>query len=426
MYHFAYLQDDVDGPGMKTTPPSFQRVQDTDCRLNASGQNKPSMENIAASAYPRQRCDREEPGPGTRQSKIASLINIHMNQIDKQNTQVSRKSQLYDQAPRVQQVVHNIQQDSVLIPDMNEAPAYQAKKRSVLPNEVMENMVDTWLYVNSAVVIADAIHQSIGKFCVSKIGTIVFIHGKQDSFGRTHFSLRKVENGETKTIIPESSEMINDITLIETDGADCPEALVVVYGEMLTVVGLYNERAERRILKLDNPNSFICAHGRNSVVVVTRVIGAHENDTHLLIQTLQITGSKTKLRTCVPTKFDVAGLNDICVRRDLLFVCCRKNNYVAAIGITDGDFHWKVKVKSPFGICRVKNHLFVTSYAEHRVVRINAQTGMVNDDLPVESFVQAPTSVYFSDGHLHMAHVDANNLRQINRKDWCISQYKVI
>ncbi len=410
------FQDDVDGPGMAMSSTSSQNAH---CSLNAEkGQKKSEFLPSVSSSNSCQ----EHPGKNG-QSKISSLINIHENMIDEQSNNASGNSQRNTPGPKIQ---HNIMNNSAPSVDESRTTVSLDLTQPVHAQEQITGAADSKSYVNSVVVIRDAIHESIGKFCVSMIGTIVFIHGKQDSFGRTHFSLRKMENGETKTIIPESSEMINDITLIETDGADCPEALVVVYGEMLTVVGLYNERAERRILKLDNANSFICAHGRNSVVVVTRVIGAHENDTHLLIQTLQITGSKTKLRTCVPTKFDVAGLNDICVRRDLLFVCCRKNNYVAAIGITDGDLHWKVEVKSPFGICRVKNHLFVTSYAEHRVVRINAQTGMVNHDLQVESFVQAPTSVYFSDGHLHMAHVDANNLRQKNRRDWCISQYKIV
>ncbi len=359
-------------------------------------------------------------------SRVSGLINAHNDMIAKQ----SNEEQTNHQGNRTRQIKQNSLPNCTrqrFVPEIvNNSDMNRVQLPGVIqnisPQEQPSNLSSSGKCVNCLVLIPDAIHESIGKFVITKNGTVVFIHGKQDTFKRTFFSLKKMEKGEVKTIIPESSEIINDITLIETDGG---QALVVVYGDMLTALGVQNETAERRILNLDSPNSFICAHGKNSVVIVTRVTGPYMNDTHLLIQTVQIAKNKAKLLTCCPTTFDVAGINDICVRRNLLFVCCMKDNYVAAIGISDGGLRWKVEVNSPFGICTgAQSQLYVTLHRNHKIVEIFAQTGILNRDFPIESTVQAPTSVYFSDGFLHVAHVDANKLRLQNKKDWCISQYE--
>ncbi len=257
----------------------------------------------------------------------------------------------------------------------------------------------------------------INSMTVSDAGQVVYCKTREDAQGTGLYSLHVVENGEVRTVIPETKDVIHGLTFLQIAGR---EQLLVNHEPHIQLMSPDLNRVERKLLKLKH-NTTLCRSGGNTALYVqlTGVEGEWE------VRELEVMSDK-----CLDTQKAKLSLGweymyDMCTAGDLLVLCSYNDNSVAGVSLNDWQVKWKMSVEGPFSVCAgTSGSVFVACPDSNTIHQLSLQDGSALTQLPLVPGVEYPTCVSNHNNILFVAHYDAELWDARGQRDWQISQYQ--
>ncbi len=256
---------------------------------------------------------------------------------------------------------------------------------------------------------------------VSAAGQVVYCKGSQDAQGARFGSLHVVENGQVRTVIPETRYSIHGLTFIQIAER---EQLLLYRKPHIQLMSPDLKKVERKLLKLKSDTP-LCRSGENKALYVqcTGVEG------EVQVRELEVTGGCWR-STCHDTQKTTLTLgwevvSDMCTAGGLLVLCSLSHNSVAGVSQSDGQVKWKVSVEEPESVCPgTPGSVFVACPHSDTIHQLSLQDGSVLTQLPLVPGVVFPDCVCNHNNILYVAHGDAELWETKKQYDLKISQYQ--
>ncbi len=252
---------------------------------------------------------------------------------------------------------------------------------------------------------------------VSDAGQVVYSKLRKGARGTFLCFLHIVENGEVRTVIPETTDVLSGMAFLQIAGRE--QLLMVREPHILLMLpGL--QGVERKLLKLKHGTS-LCRSGEGKALYVQRtgVEGEWE------VRELEFIPSKCYNMKKATLSLGWELVRDICTAGGLLVLCSGIYNSVVGVSLSDWQVKWKMSVVEPTNVCPgTPGSVFVACLVPGTIHQLSLQDGSVLTQLPLVPCVVTPHCVCNRNNILYVAHEDAKIWETKKQRDLKISQYR--
>ena len=232
------------------------------------------------------------------------------------------------------------------------------------------------------------------------------------------YSLNIVENGITKTLIPEGSDYIGGIEFVNVGNEEC---LLVYKKPSIILVDPLLKGPERQIIQPIKRVIQLYRVGHNKVLYMIRTKNQDERELHQLEVTSNDYKDAVIARLSHLKKYDY-----ICTAGDLLVICSEDLNMVKAISMTNLQVKWQAEAEQPTKVCPGPHGtVLVACPLWMSFLQLSANDGSLLAQFFLGSDVMLGHQMCYQNDILFVSHQDAEVWESKKQCDLKISQYKL-
>ena len=262
--------------------------------------------------------------------------------------------------------------------------------------------------------------QHVYSMAVSAAGRVAYCKYREATQGtllQLLWSLHVVENGEVRTVIPDTTDYMKGLTFLQIAGR---EQLLVYREPNFVLMSSDLHKVERKLHELKRRTP-LCRSGENKALYLQRtgVRGVRE------VWELEVTSDTHHDTQKAILRLGWEGVHDMCTAGGLLVLCSSHDKSVAGVSLSDWQVKWKVSMDWPWSVCPgTPGSVCVPCPDSSTIQQLSLQDGTVLTQLPLVPGVETPWCVRNHNDTLYVAHYDAEVWVTKGQRNMAISQHR--